>query len=45
MYNHPNNKNLYIFSKYLNNKYKLIPLNVRESYVGNVRYLPPVSKE
>lgn len=45
MYNNPNNKNLYIFSKYLNNKYKLIPLNVRESYVGNVRYLPPVSKE
>jgi hypothetical protein len=41
-----NNKNiLNIFSKYLNNKYKLISFNVRETYVGITKYLPPVSKE
>lgn len=43
--NNNNNNNLYIFSKYINNKYKLIPFNMRELYIGDIRYTPPVSKE
>lgn len=38
------NKNLYIFNKSINNNLKLIPLKDR-NYVGEVKYLPPVSKE
>jgi len=38
------NKNLYIFNKSINNNLKLIPLKTR-NYVGEVKYLPPVSKE
>lgn len=34
-----------IFRFNLNNKSKLIPLNTRYRYTGEVRYLPPVSKE
>lgn len=37
-------KNLYIFNKSINNDLKLVPLKVR-NYVGEVKYLPPVSKE
>lgn len=40
-----NTNNLYIFDKYINNKYKLIPFNLRENNTGNVKYFPPVSKE
>ncbi len=45
MSNNNNNNNLYIFSKYINNKYKLIPFNLRELYIGDIRYTPPISKE
>ena len=38
------NKNLYIFNKSINNNLKLIPLKTR-NFVGEVKYLPPVSKE
>ena len=38
------NKNLYIFNKSINNNLKLIPLKVR-NYVGEVKYLPPVSSK
>ncbi len=40
-----NSNKLHIFSKNLNNKYKLVPFKVRECYVGDTKYLPPVSKE
>ena len=39
------NKNLYIFSKNINNNNKLIPFNVKNFEVGNTKYFPPVSKE
>jgi hypothetical protein len=34
-----------ILKKYINNKYKLIPLKVRESFVGETKYSPSSSKE
>jgi hypothetical protein len=34
-----------IFSKYINNNYKIIPSKIRDSDVGKTRYFPPVSKE
>ena len=34
-----------IFSKYINNNYKIIPSKVRASDIGKTRYFPPVSKE
>lgn len=34
-----------IFSKYINNNNKLIPFKIKNSYKGNIKYLPPVSKE
>jgi hypothetical protein len=37
--------NLYILDKYINNNFKLIPFKVRNNYLGEVKYLPPVSKE
>lgn len=40
-----NNNNLYIFNKYMNNEMKLVPFKSRNDYLGNVKYLPPVSKE
>jgi hypothetical protein len=36
---------LSIFSKYIKNNNKIIPLKVKTSDVGNTRYFPPVSKE
>lgn len=39
------NTNLYIFDKYINNNYKLIPFNKKRNEVGNTKYFPPVSKE
>ena len=36
---------IYIFSKYINNNYKIIPSKVRASDIGKTRYFPPVSKE
>ena len=38
------NENLIIFNKYFNKK-KLSTTNIQSSYVGNTKYLPPVSKE
>lgn len=38
-------KNLYIFDKYINNNQKSIPLKIRNFFLGEVKYLPPVSKE
>ena len=38
-------KNLTIFDKYSNNNFKLIPLNVKKMNLGEIKYLPPVSKE
>lgn len=34
-----------IFKKYINDKYKLIPLKVREDFVGETKYSPSSSKE
>ena len=34
-----------IFKKYINNKYKLIPLKVRKNYLGETKYSPSCSKE
>ena len=34
-----------ILKKYINNKYRLIPLKVRENYVGETKYSPSSSKE
>lgn len=40
-----NNNNLYIFNKNINSNFKLIPIKVNKNYVGETKYLPPVSKE
>jgi hypothetical protein len=40
-----NNNNLYIFNKNINNNFKLIPIKANKNYVGETKYLPPVSKE
>jgi hypothetical protein len=37
--------NLYIFNKNINSNFKLIPIKVNKNYVGETKYLPPVSKE
>jgi hypothetical protein len=34
-----------IFFKNINNKYKLVPLNTRENFVGETKYYPAASKE
>ncbi len=34
-----------IFNKNINNKYKLIPFNLKENFVGETKYSPPASKE
>jgi hypothetical protein len=34
-----------IFYKNINNKYKLVPFNVKINHVGNVKYSPADSKE
>jgi len=39
------NNNLHLFNSNLNNKYKSIPFNIRSSDSGEIKYLPPVSKE
>jgi hypothetical protein len=39
------NNNLYIFNKNINSNFKLIPIKVNKNYVGETKYLPPVSKE
>jgi hypothetical protein len=43
--NNKTKKFLSIFSKYIKNNNKIIPLKVKTSDVGNTRYFPPVSKE
>jgi len=43
--NNKTKKFIYIFSKYINNNYKIIPSKVRASDIGKTRYFPPVSKE
>jgi len=40
-----NTDNLYIFNKYRNNNSKLIPFNVNINNSGEIKYLPPFSKE
>jgi hypothetical protein len=40
-----NSNNLYIFDKYVNNKYKSIPFHERVNNIGDTKYLPPVIKE
>jgi hypothetical protein len=40
-----NNNNLSIFTKNINNKYKLLPFNIIHNHLGPTKYLPPVSKE
>lgn len=40
-----NKKTLDIFSKYINNNNKLIPLKINKLDQGKTKYLPPVSKE
>lgn len=40
-----NNTNSYIFNKNINNKFKLISFKKIRNEVGNIRYLPPISKE
>lgn len=39
------NINLNLFNSNLNNNYKSIPLNTRYNDIGEIKYLPPVSKE
>lgn len=39
------NTNLNLFNTNLNNKFKSIPFKPRSNDLGEVRYLPPVSKE
>jgi len=46
--NNDNNKTkncINIFSKYIKNNNKIIPLNVKISDVGSTRYFPAVSQE
>jgi hypothetical protein len=43
--NNKTKKFIYIFSKYINNNFKIIPSKVRASDIGKKRYFPPVSKE
>ena len=41
-----NTKNLFIFNKYINSKMKLAAADSKiKNYAGDVKYLPPVSKE
>ncbi len=40
-----NQTNLDIFTKKINNKYKLLPFNIVHNNIGATKYLPPVSKE
>lgn len=40
-----NSNNLYIFDKYVNNKYKSIPFQERVNNIGDTKYLPPIIKE
>ena len=39
------NKSPYIFTKKINNSYKLVPFNILFNDVGKTKYLPPVAKE
>jgi hypothetical protein len=39
------NKNNFIFSKNINNKYKLIPFSINKNNVGEIKYFPSSSKE
>lgn len=34
-----------IFLKNINTKFKLIPFNTKNNYVGNIKYFPADSKE
>jgi hypothetical protein len=44
---HTNTKNIKssIFSRNINNKYKLIPFNESINTTGETKYFPPASKE
>ena len=35
----------YIFTKKINDNYKLVPFNVSFNTVGKTKYLPPITKE
>lgn len=39
------NNSPYIFTKKINEGYKLVPFNILSNYVGKTKYLPPVAKE
>ena len=39
------NKSPYIFTKKINNSYKLVPFNILFNDVGKTKYLPPIAKE
>lgn len=43
--NNKNNFNSYIFSKSINNNYKLIPFNIKKNDTGITKYFFPISKE
>lgn len=34
-----------IFSSNINTRFKLIPFNIKNNYVGNIKYFPADSKE
>ena len=45
-FNKNNNNNYpYLFTKKINDDYKLVPFNISSNDVGNTKYLPPVTKE
>ena len=37
--------NLYIFNQFKNNKNKLVPFNINNNDMGEIKYFPPVAKE
>ena len=39
------NLHSFVFTKKINNDYKLVPFNISYNQTGETRYLPPVSKE
>jgi hypothetical protein len=39
------NKQMNIFNQNINNKYKLIPFNIKQNPVGDIKYSPATSKE
>jgi hypothetical protein len=43
--NKSNTKNLYIFNKKINKNLQSAPFKINNNFLGDVKYLPPVSKE